>query len=236
MNDNKQHRQICTRCKMNLTLDKFKKKRDDTYQKRCFECNSKGNNWAKTKKCEHNRIKYTCIYCSSVSICEHNRIKYTCIDCGGSQICEHKRQRAQCKECKGSQVCEHNRLKSVCKECGGSQICEHNREKKDCKICRPASHLRGVISTRISHALKYNKELSSNEYLGCDIKTLMTHIEEQFKDEMTWDNYGEWHIDHIIPICYDNPTLEEQINRLHYSNLQPLWKTDNLKKGNRYVG
>ena len=50
---------------------------------------------------------------------------------------------------------------------------------------------------------------------------------------MTWDNYGEWEIDHIIPLKYNNPTVEEIVNRLDYKNTQPLWKFDNYVKGNR---
>jgi len=57
---------------------------------------------------------------------------------------------------------------------------------------------------------------------------------------MTWDNYGEWHIDHIKPIQFKEngvaPTMEEVIKRLHYTNLQPLWALDNITKGNRWVG
>jgi len=54
---------------------------------------------------------------------------------------------------------------------------------------------------------------------------------------MSWDNYGtDWQIDHIIPIKYDNPSLEDVIERLHYTNTQPLHATENMAKGNRYVG
>ena len=48
--------------------------------------------------------------------------------------------------------------------------------------------------------------------------------------------YGSvWDIDHIVPLKYENPTLEEIIERLHYTNTQPLWKRDNIVKGNRYI-
>jgi len=56
------------------------------------------------------------------------------------------------------------------------------------------------------------------EYLGAPIDIIKEHIEETFTDGMTWTNHGEWHIDHIVPICYDNPTFEEQVSRLHYTN------------------
>jgi hypothetical protein len=57
---------------------------------------------------------------------------------------------------------------------------------------------------------------------------------------MTWENHGEWQIDHIIPLRYEQdgvkPTLEDTIDRLHYTNTQPLWAADNIAKGNRYIG
>ena len=52
---------------------------------------------------------------------------------------------------------------------------------------------------------------------------------------MSWDNYGEWHIDHRIPLAYKQddktPTIEEVAKRLHYTNTQPLWASDNMSKG-----
>jgi len=132
-------RQKCIRCKMNLTLDKFKKKRDDTYQKMCNECLDKAKINREKNKCEHNRVKSRCKECKGASICEHNRVKSSCKECGGASICEHNRRKSQCKECGGSSICEHNRVKSSCKECGGSSICEHNRRKSRCKECKGAS-------------------------------------------------------------------------------------------------
>ena len=60
----------------------------------------------------------------------------------------------------------------------------------------------------------------------------MNHIEQQFEDWMTWDNHGEWHIDHIVPLrLADN---EEEMKVLcHYSNLEPLSAFDNMSKGGR---
>lgn len=71
--------------------------------------------------------------------------------------------------------------------------------------------------------------------LGCEIDTLKTHLESLFTKDMSWDNYGKdgWHIDHIIPLS--SAKSEEEILKLcHYTNLQPLWAEDNLKKGNRF--
>jgi len=80
-----------------------------------------------------------------------------------------------------------------------------------------------IVSSRVWKALKRDKTKGTLEYLECDIKEFKQHIQEQFKEGMTWDNHGEWHIDHIIPIKYQNPSLEEVVERLHYTNTQPLW-------------
>jgi hypothetical protein len=59
---------------------------------------------------------------------------------------------------------------------------------------------------------------------------------------MTWDNYGEWQIDHITPLRFRDPetgelpTLEQTIERLHYLNTQPMWASENMAKGNRRIG
>ena len=81
--------------------------------------------------------------------------------------------------------------------------------------------------------------MHSKEYIQCTTEELKAHIEAQFQQGMSWKNYGEWHIDHIIPIKYKQdgkiPTLEEVVQRLHYTNAQPLWAYENLSKGNRYI-
>ena len=168
---------------------------------------------------------YTCTRCKKKHFETHfgfNRLNIrfkTCTDC---------RQKID--------KCEHNKQKYTCKECKGSGICEHNRRKSTCKVCDPIGHLRHNISSRIQSALHSDKSEHSIEYLGCPIEELKEHIENQFTEGMTWDNYGEWHIDHIIPIKYENPTLEESAERLHWTNTQPLWASENIAKGNRFCG
>ena len=77
--------------------------------------------------------------------------------------------------------------------------------------------------------------MSSTEYLGCNIETFKKHVEQQFTEGMSWENYGEWHIDHKIPLKYNKPSLEEVVQRLHYTNTQPMWASENMSKGCRYV-
>ena len=105
-----------------------------------------------------------------------------------------------------------------------------NRKLKD-----PLFHLICNISSRIKQDIRrknFTKKSRTYEILGCSYEEFKNHIENQFKDGMTWENYGEWQYDHIIPIS--SATNEAEVIRLnHYTNFQPLWKFDNLKKSNK---
>jgi hypothetical protein len=77
------------------------------------------------------------------------------------------------------------------------------------------------------------KNIKTYDLLGYDTLKLKQRLEFQFKEGMSWDNYGEWHIDHKKPISkFDKNADLKIINSL--SNLQPLWARDNLSKGNRF--
>jgi len=80
-----------------------------------------------------------------------------------------------------------------------------------------------------------NKSLSTMFLIGCEIDYLMYHLQCQFTKGMSWDNYGLWHIDHIKPCAkFDLSKPSQQRKCFHYTNLQPLWAIDNLRKGNKY--
>lgn len=95
--------------------------------------------------------------------------------------------------------------------------------------------LRTYLRKRIRAAIKQNfKSGKSIELLGCDIASFKNYIESQFKNGMSWDNYGThgWHIDHIKPIAsFDLSNMDEQKKCFHYTNMQPLWAFDNHSKG-----
>ena len=76
--------------------------------------------------------------------------------------------------------------------------------------------------------------MSSTEYLGCNIETFKKHIEQQFTEGMSWGNYGDRHIDHKTPLKYNKPLLEV-VQGLHYTNTQPVWASENMSKGHRYI-
>jgi len=89
------------------------------------------------------------------------------------------------------------------------------------------------LRNRLFKVVKY-KYASALDLVGCSVEDLMKHLESQFQEGMTWDNYGKWHIDHIKPCASFNLLNEEEQRQcFHYSNLQPLWAVDNLKKGRK---
>lgn len=124
----------------------------------------------------------------------------------------------------------------------GAQYYQDNKErKKEYQKERyhsdPLYRMKDILRGRTNTAFKakgWKKDSSTQKMLGCDWETLKIHMESQFKDGMSWDNIGEWHIDHIIPL--DCAIDEEEIKKLcHYTNLQPLWGPENQSKSNKVL-
>lgn len=101
----------------------------------------------------------------------------------------------------------------------------------------PLFKLKTLIRDRIRKALK-NRYLKKNnlttEILGCEVSFAVTYLESKFKKGMTWLNFGEWEIDHIIPLASAKTTQELYV-LFHYSNLQPLWKQENRDKSDKIL-
>jgi hypothetical protein len=74
------------------------------------------------------------------------------------------------------------------------------------------------------------------ELIGCGVSELMAHLAAQFQPGMSWENHGRngWHVDHIVPCShFDLTDPAEQKRCFHFSNLQPLWEADNIRKSNK---
>jgi len=88
------------------------------------------------------------------------------------------------------------------------------------------------------HTRRFIRGRSKNWSLifGCSGDEMKKHLEKQFTDGMSWDNYGlhGWHIDHISPLSLST-TLNDLLEKAHYTNLQPLWAKDNIKKSNKII-
>ena len=108
---------------------------------------------------------------------------------------------------------------------------KYNREKarKD-----PNFRILTNLRKRIWDALKGNcKSAKTRELLGCTIDELWKQLESRpsWEFRMRRENYGKWHVDHITPcVSFDLSDPEQQKKCFHYTNLQPLWASDNCKK------
>lgn len=94
-------------------------------------------------------------------------------------------------------------------------------------------NLRSRLYT-VFRRMRCDKNSTTRKILGADFEKIKSHIELQFKPGMSWENYGEWHIDHVIPLA-SGKTQEDLIRLSHYSNLQPLWAIENLIKGSKII-
>src|ERR1035437_1582369 len=99
----------------------------------------------------------------------------------------------------------------------------------------PSFKLLTNVRRRISLALfNHKKSTATLKLCGCSADFLKSHIESQFNAGMSWDNYGirGWHIDHKIPVSFfDLSNTEDQKKCFHYTNMQPLWGVENIRKG-----
>jgi hypothetical protein len=97
----------------------------------------------------------------------------------------------------------------------------------------PKNKLINSFRGQIKRALSNNYVKGSwKKLLGCSVEVCKSYLESKFQTGMTWENHGSWHIDHIKPIS--SYTLHELHLAFHYTNLQPLWAIDNLRKGSKF--
>jgi len=147
-----------------------------------------------------------------------------CVECAKARAGRWKKDnyekhRARARELEGTPVVVARRRREVMRR----EADPHRRA-----ICRIRCLLKNTLS-------KYGgrKAAKSETLLGCTVEEARQHLEAQFLPGMTWENHGEWHIDHIRPCASfsDLTQLEQQKQCCHYTNLQPLWALENLQKG-----
>lgn len=138
---------------------------------------------------------------------------------------------------------------------------EKNREKHNKSSNYWAKNNRDKINKRLRDRYKNDylwkincllrsrfKDIKTNnkyiEFLGCSIEDFKIHLESKFDEGMNWENKKEWHIDHIIPLSWfiwvKKNNLEDFFDlhieeSFHYLNLRPIWKKENLEKGDRFI-
>jgi hypothetical protein len=108
----------------------------------------------------------------------------------------------------------------------------HKQRKAKDPLYRLQCNMR-IMGNRVVKQLSLGKKPTCTEkWQGCSADELKAYLESLFTEGMSWDNYGEWHVDHIRPVSSFKQEEWKQIN--HYTNLQPLWAEDNLSKSDEY--
>lgn len=144
----------------------------------------------------------------------------------GVRLRENERERAWRRTPEGK------RQKRRYVERGKSRSNARYRERYATEI---TFRIRHALRARLRLALKHRgirEPRTTFELIGCTPCELRVHLERQFLPGMTWTNHGQWHIDHILPCAqFDLTDAEARRRCFHFSNLQPLWATDNIRKG-----
>ena len=152
-------------------------------------------------------------------------------------LCRHCKNKTSngmtyCKRCLslGRHNRQNKKKQGLCIQCGNKA----RSGKTYCINCSLTHSLRGKLHKAITRK-NIRKNNSAIKLVGCSIQFLKQYLENQFKYGMSWKNYGKWHIDHIRPIItFDLTKKEEQQKAFHYTNLQPLWQSENCSKGGKY--
>lgn len=220
---------VCTKCNVEKPLDEFYYRKDtNRFNRRCKECDKNYHQkyYDKHKETIKNRaslyfnenlekvLEQSKIYRdSNVEIIKKRKADYHIKNC--------EKIRKKVKDWR-----ENNKNKRVQSE-------KERRNNDKLYAMRINSRNRIKVYLKKCGLDKKNKTF---EIIGCTPDFLKEHLERQFKDNMSWDNYGlhGWHIDHIIPLS--SAKTEEEIYKLcYYTNLQPLWAEENIKKSNKLL-
>jgi hypothetical protein len=109
--------------------------------------------------------------------------------------------------------------------------------RKNRRLIDPTFRIIESMRSRLKIFFKSNNIQNYNKtfnIVGCTPQELKEYLEKKFTDEMSWDNYGQWHIDHKIPLS--SAISDDDVYKLcHYTNLQPLWSEDNIRKSNKIL-
>jgi len=215
--------------------------------KTCLVCNSEYNYEMFGKRNDSkDGFRNTCKNCTKnklVKITRSPELLVKCISCKeekqysffakGTNTCKNCRNEND-RENRSMNREEYNKKNLVWRNKNKDAINAKRRERE--KLRRdsdPIYRLRHNLSTRLYLAVS-KKIGKTSEIVGCSLEELMSHLETKFTEGMNWDNYGEWHVDHIRPCSSFNlEDPHEQMTCFHWSNLQPLWAKDNLSKGAR---
>lgn len=225
----------CNKCKEVKSLDKFNKNKTgkNGLRSNCKECEKQHRLTNKEKRAEqrkqYRRTNKEIIAEKYKHWYENNKEQVK------QYIQSNKEKRAESYK----QWRESNKEKI-------KQYRESNKEKiakkyyqyqKNRLTTDPIFKFKYNVRNLIRHSFKkhnHRKATRTEQILGCSLDFFKVYISNQFQKGMSFDNSGKWHLDHIIPLATAN-TEEDVIRLNHYTNFQPLWAEENLKKSNKII-
>ena len=155
-----------------------------------------------------------------------------CNVCNSNKNQSEFRNRNTCKTCENKKRYERKKLQRLNpdydKKCKEYDVQRKRKKERECSL----TNFKQLIRQSVRKSFKrrgYSKKTKTYTILGEDWCNVKLYFESLFQPGMSWDNYGQWEIDHIKPLSL--ATTEDDVIRLcYYKNLQPLWKKDNNKK------
>ena len=223
---NEQGQKQCVRCHEFKDVAAFPKaaRQWDGYEPRCKACRN-----ARYAEIPHKSRKIT-------DLAQRKRLpRLDHVD--GKKLCSKCKQWLPLDAYSTDRAC-WDQLRPYCKQCS-------NKRRQDAatrlgywrqgRHVSVEAHIKANLRTRLYDVLKGTlRSAHTMDLIGCTPLELKTHLERQFTEGMSWDNYGKWHIDHIIPCAaFDLTDPAQQRQCFHYSNLQPMWAADNFSKGKK---
>ena len=219
----------CNKCNKTLKREEFNR-RNTTEDGLCNTC----------RKCYNSSRKSKNIIVSDLS---KNKICNTCNNlkaltdfgtCAKSKDNHFHR----CKQC-----CKPRQWTKEKQKISEKKYCANNKEKLQEKWKKRAENLQFRIkqrlAARIKSALKevsLRKKHRTYEYIGCSYDFLKEWIGFQFQEEMSWENIGLWHIDHVTPCAsFDLTNPEDLLTCFNWQNLRPCWAEENMMKGSKII-
>ena len=167
-----------------------------------------------------------------------NRFSSACKDCAKARARErHIAKKDEVREAQKKYAKNNSeKIKTYKRKSKEKNKEKNNKKEAERKKSDPLYKLKCNLRSRLSYAFKKGqKKCSAIKNLGCSLEDLKKRLSDRFYpnpltgEQMTWENYGKWHVDHIFPL-FKCQTEEEILKACHYTNLQPLWAYENLAK------
>jgi hypothetical protein len=233
----------CSKCGVEKTIDCFGllKSSKDGHRYECKVCKNissrdyrlKNKKPKKTKWC-YSETTIICFECGKTHTGNFHPLKKFCSD-----TCKYKNKnnREYCKISKKKYVVNNpiKRKESLGKSQKKNWNNPKNIERRKKYSLQISVKLKNSLRARVRKVLKgLSNGESTIKLLGCSSDEFIKYIESKFINGMSWDNWEQygWHLDHIIPLSKAK-TKEEMYKLCHYTNFQPLWWDENLRKSDK---